>query len=125
MRKIKFRAWNEGLNKMEHDIFPISFVEYYIIDTKYNVVLKRRNGIIQQFTGLTDKNGKGKEVYEGDLIRALPNGYEPREILEVYWSDSDFCWRVRGEKIDSFLMTQDRNFEVIGNIYETPELLEK
>ena len=67
-----------------------------------------------QFTGLHDKNGK--EIYEGDII-AFRN--EKGEITlkgEIYWES-------RNAKFSDF--SPKNQVEVIGNIYENPELLEE
>ena len=66
---------------------------------------------IMQFTGLKDKNGK--EIYEGDFVAVLLG-----ETQEIGWSGS--CWTVGEKLLGSY---ESELLEVIGNIYEDPELL--
>lgn len=75
--------------------------------------------VLQQFTGLTDKNGK--EIYEGDIMTGRPNPievrYEPPEFRFIYKHvDSKFCdyWHVGWADFEG---------EIIGNIFQNPELL--
>jgi len=131
-REIKFRAWDKTQNKM--------FIVAFFGTTKYaknQICVQGFNGEeksigwyynedieIMQFTGLKDKNGKGKEVYDRDLIRSLPCGYEPRDIFEVVWDENKLRWGVKdkhGELTPLWSFTKD--FEVIGNIHENPNLL--
>lgn len=75
---------------------------------------------IMQYTGLKDKNGK--EVYEGDIIQ-WPH-LKSSSPVEVYYNDSEFVFVGRpvdrNEETESWL---DSKCEVIGNIYENPELI--
>ena len=75
---------------------------------------------IGQFTGLHDKNGK--EIYEGDIVRKF-NGI----IGKVIYEHSEFIIDVtNNEKLDYGRLDLIENFvEVIGNIYDNPDLLEK
>jgi uncharacterized phage protein (TIGR01671 family) len=77
-----------------------------------------------QFTGLTDKNGK--EIYEGDFIANVVNGI----TYEMIWLDSGFIGDERIEDLDpridqriTLTTSEAKEFEVIGNIKENPELL--
>lgn len=77
--------------------------------------------ILMQSTELKDRNGV--EVYEGDIISELVEIDGPPIIVSVVWKDGAFYGKeVKYEPeytIQDFL-----NGEVIGNIYESPELLE-
>ncbi len=79
---------------------------------------------VGQSTGLHDKNGK--EIYEGDILRhsCTPNGDCCAGIYEVAWHDSGFTFKDE-HGYTSFIIQQDwqRLIEVIGNIWENPELL--
>jgi hypothetical protein len=69
-----------------------------------------------QYTGYKDM--KGKEVYEGDIVRYYD------DIYEVRWIWVGFYLRpIQDDGFDE-LATTENFIEVIGNIYENPELLE-
>lgn len=70
---------------------------------------------VGQYTGLKDKNGK--EIYKGDVLRALPNGIE--FIGEVYYEDAQWF----GAKDYLGYAVVYSGAEVIGNVYENVELL--
>lgn len=69
--------------------------------------------VLRQFTGLLDKNGK--EIYEGDILSTAKCG-------PVVWEED--CY-LCGGKYQMYLSSEARYGEVIGNIYETPELLKE
>jgi len=74
--------------------------------------------ILLQFTGLKDKNGK--EIYEGDLIG------DKDCYVEVIFKDGSFCNKGDFKPIIEWIWARKRKgieTEVIGNIYENPELL--
>lgn len=124
-RSIKFRAWDEDKKEMfrvgslrYHDV-----ADYLATDDWYGKDFwapgSHRSRTIMQFTGLKDKNGT--EIYEGDIVKTGdlvgPVSFG-RGVYEVAW---------RGYLSSSFnkrLCVHDtRSLEVIGNVYEHPELL--
>ena len=76
-------------------------------------------GVLLQFTGLKDKNGK--EIYEGDIIIIHANKRRPEYIGQVVYTEKDTLFEIAIGKND--WMPIETTNEVIGNIYETPELL--
>jgi hypothetical protein len=93
MREIKFRAWDKETKTMQ-----------------YNVSFLYNNAEIMQFTGILDKNGK--EIYEGDIVK------RGTTISDIIWEDYGFKLR-KGNSICDV----NKPIEIIGNIYESPELL--
>lgn len=83
---------------------------------------------VMQYTCLKDKNGR--EIYDGDVLRTKRYGQQPRQIWEVVWDEEHwnaFCYKARNgiRNLLGQAMTVTRDMEVIGNIYENPELLER
>lgn len=116
MREIKFRVWDEVSKTMDYD---------YSVNTDWgslslNELLSGvqydddiRKPIFMQYTGLKDKNGK--EIYEGDIL-SFRDGIAPVEYLFTEFVAMD----VTGHGNCNLL---DDRCEVIGNIYENPDLL--
>lgn len=111
MREIKFRLWDKEEKKM---YTPARiFADGFTLDFKS----ENKGGILMQYTGLKDKNGK--EIYEGDIL-----GWESDSIpnAEVIYNQKDcrFTPFSRSCPDDKWVFNGG---EVIGNIYENPELL--
>lgn len=119
MREIKFRQFIDGKMKFSGMIF---------IDGSFSIPdLKTHKHPLEQFTGLTDKNGK--EIYEGDIIDdsyISPLSNEKIEKKYVVRFKEGCFW---AEMIPShpfgstYLNFKGKESIVIGNIHENPELI--
>lgn len=142
MREIKFRVWDHNTNTM---MIP-DYFEFY--DGKIGWIEAGREAgpesgndgcpdqfEIMQYTGLHDKNGRG--IYEGDIVRVQETMDGGRIVCieataYVVWNDERGCWGCKGEfeghladyALGTKLNMMGNVCEVVGNIYENPELME-
>lgn len=116
-REIKFRAWNKAKKFM--DTAWLVDWEHGQVAHKTHNVSQLENCILMQYTGLKDKNGK--EIYEGDII----TGKGIQGVIK--WIPEHCGFLIHEEMGYTFIDAGNvpaTSYEVIGNIYEHPELLE-
>lgn len=117
-QEIKFRAWNKK-DKVMVDVAAMNFGPsglWSLIEYAYDAELQLADNYeLMQYTGLHDKNGR--EVYEGDIVK---NEYG--KVMEVQYDPRSAAFGVG----DYYFGTigSGKTLEVIGNIFDNPELLE-
>ena len=119
----KFRAWDKEDKRMSYgkteyydDSFGVRF-DHFCVGADFEVEF-------MQSTGLKDKNGV--EIFEGDIIKTKTGTLQSVEYVRASvtkdWSETVAAFKCRqGDEYFYFDLATD---EVIGNIYENPELLE-
>ena len=129
MREIKFRAW-DGRKMYYLDLYQTPSydepVDIVFRDREYEEQgwidshLTEVTSFLMQYTGLKDKNGK--EIYEGDILDFVHlYGVRPAPI---FWRNGGFWVAVNDPGYeDRWIVPDPEECEVIGNIYENPELL--
>ncbi|WBS98116.1 YopX family protein [Lacticaseibacillus paracasei] len=139
-REIKFRAWD----KQRHHMLDVEELAYNLRGELVSIYGFGRDfsndpdallgeepdldrAVLMEYTGLHDKNGRS--IYEGDIIVTHPKSkYEAPKSGVVQFGDScpSFIYKVKdGREYDIWSSNVFRTYEVIGNIFENPELLEE
>lgn len=135
----KFRAWDKRFSEFVEDFFVSEDGKIYkkSTDTGYGIAISKEISdkvILMQSTGILDKNSQ--EIFEGDVVSR--NSGMPSVVEFGKWIyEEDFGYKIKNIGFylnssyddDEFFQAMDyedirKNYEVIGNIYENPELLE-
>lgn len=131
MRQIKFRAWHKNLKKMV-DVYQMVFdfatnrSRKELEEPDLITSVGKLHGIggsyeLMQYTGLKDKNGK--EIYEGDILEWKSEEEGSSDKYEVTWNEEKCGFRAEWLRDRKQMHSPENDFEIIGNIYENPELL--
>jgi len=115
MRTLKFRAWDDVLKYYINPNELVYRLDGYLFSREFQEEL--HDAIIEQFTGLQDKNGK--DIYEGDIVKGKQ--WNP-DTYQVGFNRGGFCFFNEGDKYyeDCKYLNQ---FEIIGNVHENKHLL--
>lgn len=119
----KFRAWSKKFKRM----YKVTLIDYENGD----VGLKDEHGgvaigdikqlILMQSTGMFDKNDV--EIFEGDIVKLRYTIFSDFELFKVNQFRGG-SWRIDNTRRGTELWLRNEDCEVVGNIYENPELLE-
>lgn len=143
MREIKFNAWDRATKRWialgfyilgETTCFDLVTRELMKAPLEKTTLERICDVVIVQYTGIKDKNGK--EIYEGDVVRANTKDkikWPSEGVVEYCGQGEKYCcgyWAINcGENLDGDIeyahFWNFENFEVIGNVYENPELASK
>ncbi len=115
MRQFKFRVWDK-----KHELFVSLFTfSKFFGENDFGMDGLGEDCVIQQYTGCLDKNGK--EIFEGDIVRHESECFGML-IFEIKFEISYDDAYPGGS---GFTVGAPHRTEVIGNIFENPELLTK
>lgn len=117
MRPLKFRIWIKSAGRYFYE-------NNSLLHTMLDMPEYYKDDAIEQFTGLTDINGK--DIYEGDIVRTGDCitfiYYSGGKFDEALLPCSDFDDPIL---LDSDILEMAPFMTIIGNIHDNPELLEK
>lgn len=125
MREIKFRAWDKEKKEMR-EVTGINWYDEYIWVDETPMSgdkLPIESTPIMQFTGLLDKNGK--EIYESDLLKIDMEKFGVSDaVYQVIWDTDGWALKdLSDPDLPSYIFHDKDRQEVIGNIYENPDLI--
>jgi len=127
MREIKFRAWHKHFKQMSNTIMTLGDTYFGFPNrTELRYWLHATDMEVMQFTGLRDKNGK--EIWEGDVIHFNGWDFRIKFGFDESIATTGFFHIRRAKDVEIIAECKGgidflAGGEVIGNLYENPELL--
>ncbi len=129
MRELKFRAWDRENEKMYFSNWQwFYWTPFLVLDwdgwsinkserkfEKIECLTSYKKWFLMQWTGLRDMNDK--EIYEGDIFK------KDNTIWEIKWNSYTASFNMYYNYLWDEVCDTLRNFEIIWNIYENPELI--
>ncbi len=126
--RFRFRAWDKSFCRMIYNIFFFwkenTITVYELHKNASKSYLPNSHIVLEQCTGLKDKNGK--LIYESDIVkRHSKNSEEEKDvILQVEWNCKGGRYITTDKTHETWTFSMfDYSYEVVGNIHENPELL--
>lgn len=131
MRELKFRVWSKEQKTYEYK-FPYNSIGDFYVSSRGKVFsdfgntiapeVRQDDFIVEQYTGLKDKNGK--EIYEGDIVKAETRDKHYGILGKVVYRQCAF-WIENAEDThrEDMLKYYEKEVEIIGNIHKDKEFL--
>jgi len=130
-REIKFRAWDTITESYYYNVQDVHDAN---IGDSFGGILNNDELVVEQYTGLHDKNGQ--EIYESDILRVTAGEDGESYIATVKWfGDDDWpafdlegipaAWNYDANALATIFNSGVETCEVIGNVHTNPELLEE
>lgn len=119
----RYRAWMKQYEKMDNDIGEMYFEdgEFKYIGDDVHYKRLPEHIILMQSTGMVDRNGN--IIFEGDIVKMAKDVYSEPTYYEVVRHRGG-AYRLESKQHGCELWLRHADCEVVGNIYENPELLE-
>lgn len=122
-RPIKFRAWDDSHKEFNPTVAANLLLALHEpsedVDPEYG-----KRFFLSEYTGLTDKNGD--DIYEGDIVRNRDGLFTIENwgdgVFRIVTNGMTWQWLHQANS-NGYLQYGDGNYEVIGNVFENPELL--